>query len=226
MRAEIIAKLRTNQDLDYRDFHRKTCPGAGQIIGVRMPIQRKIAREIIRGDFCCFLNEAQGEFYEEIMLEGLVIAEAPMVVEERINRLRGFAPKIQNWAICDAVCASLKISADERGLYWQFIEELMQSKAEFERRLALVMALDHFLVSEYLERIFDKLEQAETEQYYVQMASAWLIAEAMPKARERTLEFLQQDNLSKFTHNKAIQKICESYRVTAQDKISVRKLRR
>lgn len=226
MRAEIIQQLMAAQEEGYRDFHRKTCPGAGKLLGVRMPIQRKLARQIVTGDFRKFLAETQDEFYEEIMIEGLVIATAPLELKERLGLLREFVPKIQNWAICDAVCASLKIRDVELEPYWQFLGEFFASPAEFERRFAIVVMLNHFLATKYLSQILELLESLETEQYYVRMAIAWLIAEAMTVDRSRVLNFLQHDHLSRFTHNKAIQKICESYRVAAEDKNLVRKLRR
>lgn len=226
MRAEVVQQLKAAQEAGYRDFHRKTCPGAGKLLGVRMPVQRKLARQIVAGDFRQFLAEAQEEFYEEIMIEGLVIATAPLELEERLKLLRKFVPKIQNWAICDAVCASLKIHDDELDRYWQFLTEFLASQAEFERRFAIVVMLNRFLTTDYLTQILELLESLETDQYYVRMAIAWLIAEAMTVDRNSVINFLQRDQLSRFTHNKAIQKIRESYRMTTADKELVRRLRR
>lgn len=217
-RDEVIKKLLENQDLGYREFHLKTCPGAGTVIGVRMPIQRKIVKEILNTDFRKFLGSVRNEYYEETLIEGLVIAQAKMPLSERLRCLEKFVPKIYNWAICDTLCASLKFKADEFEPVWDFILSYKDSSKEFERRFMIVMMMQYFLELEYLPTIFHILDSIQTEQYYVNMASAWLIAEALTKFREPTIQFLSQNHLSNFVQNKAIQKARESYRISREDK--------
>ena len=70
----------------------------------------------------------------------------------------------------------------------------------------LIMMLDHFLMANICNVFLQLLIPLQTEAYYANMATAWLVAEAFTKHRDETLKFLQDDHLSKFTHNKAIQK--------------------
>ena len=226
MRDQIITQLMQLQDVKYRDFHSGLCPRTNNIIGVRIPLQRKIAKEIIRGDFRKFLEEVQNEFYEETMIEGMVIATAQIPLDERLRYLAKFVPKIDNWAVCDSVVASFRLRADETNRYWDFILSYRGSSREFELRFMLIMMLDHFLDKEHLEQIFTIIDTLGNDAYYVNMAIAWLVAEAFVKFREETLEFLQDDHLTKFTHNKAIQKACESYRVSTDDKVLLRGMKR
>ena len=225
-REAVIKKLFENQDLGYKEFHLKTCPGAGSVIGVRMPIQRHIAKEIMREDYHEFLDAVQNEYYEETLIEALVIAQAKMSLAERLELLEKFVPKIQNWAVCDALCSSLKFKPDELEQVWNFIMKYQHSPAEFERRFMIVMMMQHFLQLEYLPTIFEILSREQTEQYYVNMAAAWLIAEACIDFREPVLELLQQGRLSDFIQNKAIQKARESYRISNDDKELLATLRR
>ena len=50
--------------------------------------------------------------------------------------------------------------------------------------------------------------------------------ECFAKFADQTFLFLQHDQMDDFTHNKAIQKICESYRVPKEWKEKLRSLRR
>ena len=111
MREELIERLFELRDIKYRDFHSGLCPGTANIIGVRIPMQRKLAQEIARGDFRKFLAEVQNEYYEETMIEGFVIAKAKLDLAERLELLRRFVPKIDNWAVCDSVCVRVLSSA-------------------------------------------------------------------------------------------------------------------
>lgn len=218
MREELIERLFELRDVKYRDFHIGLCPGTANIMGVRIPMQRKLAQEIARGDFRKFLAEAQNEYYEETMIEGFVIAKAKLDLAERLELLRGFVPKIDNWAVCDSVCASFKFREEDLPKVWDFILQFQSSTTEFELRSMLIMMLDYFLREEYVEQILVIVNNIKSEQYYVRMAQAWLIAELFVKTREQTLKLLKHNNLAPWVQNKAIQKIRESYRVTPDDK--------
>lgn len=226
LREEIIQKLQDKQDIKYRDFHSGLCPGTTNIIGVRLPEQRKITREILHGDWRRFLAEVENEFYEETMIEGLVIAMAKISLNERLEYLANFVPKIGNWAVCDSVCASFKFKPEELSEVWKFIEKYRNSQQEFEQRFRLIIMLDYFLTDNYIHAVLQSVSEIKAEAYYVQMAQAWLVAETFARFREPTLALLKSDKLSDWVQNKAIQKIRESYRVSLADKELVKQLKR
>lgn len=218
MRDEVIKKLFELQDVKYRDFHSKLCSGLENIIGVRAPFLRNLAKEIARGDYQKFLVECKDQYYEETLLEGLVIATIKVTLDERLRLLKKFVPKINNWATCDMVCGSFKFKPSELAEVWDFILQYETSTQEYERRFMIVMMMDYFLTSEYLPKVFAILNKIKTDQYYVNMASAWLIATALAKHRKETLCFLKSNVLDAWVQNKAIQKARESYRVSEEDK--------
>ena len=222
---ELKEQLLDLQDPGYREFHLKTCPQAERVLGVRVPEQRKLAKQIVRGDFWQFLDEIQPEYYEEVLITGIVVASAPMGLEERLGYVAWFVPQINNWAICDGFCTSFKFKSEDLPRVWDFLQSYRNSKKEFELRFMLVMFLDHFLHEEYLGQIFEIIDSLQPETYYAQMAIAWLLAEAMGKYRNETMEYLGRDQLSTFIHNKAIQKACESRRVSIEDKQVLRGMR-
>lgn len=188
------------------------------MIGVRVPEQRRLAKAIIKGDFWAFLDQIQPYYYEELLITGMVIANAPMALAERLDYTAWFVPKINNWAICDTFCASFKPQPQDLPALWDFILQYHASQQEYALRFMFVMILDHFISKEYLPQIYTLLDEVQSDQYYVEMAKAWLVAEMFAQCRDATLDYLQRDQLSVFAHNKAIQKARESRRISPADK--------
>ena len=222
IREHLFAK----QDLKYKEFHSSLCPNVDKIIGVRVPELRNIAKEIAKTDYAGFLLEAKDEYYEELLLQGLVIGYAKISIEETFKYLNQFVPKINSWAVCDTTCSNLKITKKYMKEMWEFLEIYINSDKEYEIRFALVMYLNYYLTTEYIDKIFEKIDKIKNNEYYVQMAIAWLVSFAYIKQKEKTEKYLVKNNLDKFTHNKSIQKICESYRVSKKDKEKLRKYKK
>ena len=220
---DIRKKLFEMQDLKYKEFDSSLCPNVEKIIGVRIPQLRAMAKEIASNEYKEFLENAQDEYYEELVLQGLVIGYAKISIEETFEYLQRFVPKINSWAVCDTTCSNLKITKKYMQEMWKFLKQYINSDKEYEIRFALVMYLNYFLTDEYIDEILQKIDKIENKEYYVQMATAWLVSTAYVEQREKTETFLQQNNLDKFTQNKSIQKICESYRVSKEDKERLRK---
>ena len=64
-----------------------------------------------------------------------------------------------------------------------------------------------------------------SQEYYINMMRAWYFATALAKQYNATVPFLEEKRLDAWTHNKAIQKACESNRVTAERKLYLRGLK-
>lgn len=223
IREELLRK----QDIKYRDFHKSLCTTSNlQIIGVRTPEIRKIAKRLISEDYEKFFYDEDIVYYEELLLKGFLIGSLKISIEKIFEYLRYFIPKIDNWAICDGTCASLKITSKNMDKMWNFLQEYIKSKKEYEVRFALVMYLDYFMDKKYVEKIFEQIESIKNEEYYVKMAVAWLISEAFVKESTLALDFMKKTNIDKWTYNKSIQKIVESYRVSEEDKILLKSMKK
>lgn len=223
---EIRKELFKLQDLKYKEFHSGLCPNVDKIIGVRVPLLKEMAKKIAKEDYKNFLENIKDEYYEELVLHGLVIGYAKITIEETFKYLEGFVPKINSWAVCDTTCSNLKITKKYMEEMWGFLEQYIKSDKEYEIRFAVVMYLNYFLTEDYIERILKNIEEIKSKEYYVQMAIAWLISFAYIKQKEKTEKYIIKNNLDVFTQNKAIQKICESYRVSNEDKIKLRKYKK
>lgn len=228
MKQEIKKKLLELSDQKYKEFHGGLCPGTDNIIGVRVPILRKYAQELFKEkDWKQTIEEIDNEYYEEIMLQGMLIGQAK---NEDINIIlkyvEKYVPKIDNWAICDIFCAGLKITKKYKKEMWNFIQKYLKSDKEFEIRFAIVMILDYYIDEEYLKEDFKIFDNIKHEGYYVKMAVAWAISICLIKYYEDTVEYLNKSKIDNWTYNKAIQKAIESYRILDKQKDFLRKLKK
>ncbi len=213
-------------DPQYQAFSLKLIPDAGPVLGVRMPMIRKIAREIAGNDFRKWLSEYECHWHEEILLQGLIIGYASMEADERLDYIREFIPKIHNWAVCDSFCNQLKFTQKHKEQVWIFLQPYFSSEKEFAVRFAVVMSLCFFIDEQYITQVLIRLNQSNHDGYYAKMAVAWAISVCYVTFPELTRSFLTQDHLDDFTHNKALQKITESYRISAEEKNLIRTFKR
>ena len=93
---EIREKIFELADEKYKEFHSGLCPNTNNIVGVRVPVLRNYSKELVKGNFRNYLANAKDEYYEEVMLQGMVIGLAKMELEERLEYITKFVPKIDN----------------------------------------------------------------------------------------------------------------------------------
>lgn len=226
IKEKIRQELYKLQDLKYKQFHSALCPNVDNIIGVQVPKLRKIAKELSKTNPKEYLELEDITYYEEKVIQGLIIGMSKLSIEETKSYLEKFIPKIDSWAVCDVVCSNLKIANKHPKEMWDFLEKYINSNEEFEIRFAIVMYLDYFLNDKYIEKVIKNISKIKLDKYYVQMAVAWLISSAYIKQKDETLQYLNNNKLDDFTHNKAIQKIIESYRVPKEEKEFIKTLKR
>ena len=223
---EFIKYLISIRDERYKEFHSSLVLNSKyEMIGIRLPIMRQIAKEIVKTDINGFLENAQDRYYEEVMIQGLVISHIKN--EETFNKyFKKHITKIDNWALCDTFCNSIKIVKKYEEKYFNEAIKMCVSEEEFTSRTGLVMILSNFVSEKNLDTIFDTLNKIQSDKFYINMAEAWLVCELYIKYPKQTLQFIKQNNLNKFTHNKAISKIHDSYRISKEDKEYLNSLRR
>ncbi len=222
-------ELNTLAEPDYQAFSASLLPGISNLLGVRLPALRKIAARMVKADWEPWLADFEAcsaPYFEESMLAGMVIAAAPLSLSQRLDRIRRFVPRIDNWSVCDSFCASLKEAAAFPEEYWAFLQEFFLSGEEFAVRFALVMATDYFATPEYLDRVLERIETAVHPGYYAKMAAAWALSICFIRFPEEVFPRLSASPLDDFTYNKVLQKICESRQVAAETRVRIRALRR
>lgn len=224
MKDEIRKTLIDMGEKNYGEFHSALVPGKNNIIGVRIPKLREYAKKLAKE---CGDSALEGEdiYYEETMLRGMIIGYLKIDNDRRLRLIREFVPLIDNWAVCDSFCPTLKFTNKNREMMWDFIQPYIHSEKEFSARFGAVMLLDYYINEEYIDRTLTELSKINTAEYYSSMAVAWALAECYIKFPDRTEPYIVQKIFDKDTHNRAIQKICDSYRVDKAKKEAIRKLK-
>lgn len=218
---EVLSRLKENSDEEYKAFHSKLLKNDYiDLIGIRTPVLRKLAREW-KGEADTFLTFPD-EYYEITFLKCALVGA--LKYEEFIERVDKLVPLLNNWATCDTFDAPCVKKHREEFL--PFIKRYLESDKEFTVRYGLVMLLHYYVEEEYLPLIFESVRNLKMNDYYIMMGAAWLIAEVLVKHYEEGVRFLREGSMPKQTHNKAIQKACESFRVSEEEKAYLKSLRK
>ncbi len=223
---EIRARLFSLQDTAYRDFQVKLIPGmdAQKEIGVRTPELRKLAKELAkREDIREFLNDLPHQYFDENQLHAFILS-GEKDFEKCMEDLERFLPYVDNWATCDQT--SPKVFRKHRKELLDAIRRWIESDHPYTVRFAIKMLMEHFLDEDFDPAYPEMVAEVRSEEYYIRMMIAWYFATALAKQYEAVLPYLEQKKLDVWTHNKTIQKAVESYRITEEQKIYLKSLKR
>jgi len=215
---KIQEELFKKQDTGYRDFQAGLIPGKtlDNMIGVRTPLLRAFAKEILKsGDYEEFLNDLPHKYFDEDQLHAFIISgikDYDMAMEELIK----FLPYVDNWATCDQM--SPKVFKKNKKDLLKHIKYWIKSDKAYIIRFGIGMLMEHFLDEDYDIKYPEMVARLRSDEYYVNMMIAWYFATALAKQYDSILPFIEEKKLDDWTHNKAIQKAVESYRITPQQK--------
>ena len=215
---EIREHLFALQDIKYRDFQAKLIPTvtADSVIGVRTPELRKYAAELLKqGAYDEFLKDLPHRYFDENQLQAFVIS-GMKDYDRCMEELCRFLPYVDNWATCDQM--SPKIFKKHRTELLKKIQEWIAGEETYTIRFGIGMLMEHFLEDDFDPQYPELVAQLRSEEYYVNMMIAWYFATALAKQYDAVLPFIEEKRLDPWTHNKAIQKAAESYRITPQQK--------
>lgn len=216
--TQIQKRLFEMQDEGYANFHSKLVPTVNRqkIIGVRVPDCRKLAKEVKNSDEVGkFLTSLPHEYYDEDILHALLLSEINDI-DECIKAVDDFLPFIDNWAVCDIM--SPKVFKKRPEKLMTKIEKWTKSSHTYTCRFGLKMLMTHFLDENFKAKYLEIPARIKSEEYYVNMMIAWFFATALARQWNDTVKYFQSPVLDKWTHNKAIQKARESYRITPEQK--------
>ena len=224
--ANIRERLFALGDERYAGFQSALIPNIPKetVIGVRMPMMRKLAKEIAGAEeMRAFLAELPHTYYDENILHSVLLSQMKDY-GTCMEAVEAFLPHIDNWAVCDCFCWRLR--AAERQPMWEFIQPYFHAQAEYDTRFAVVMGLGNFVDERHLEAFLRLLDGVRHEAYYARMAVAWAVSVCYIKFPQRTHEWLGSCSLDDWTFNKSLQKIVESLRVSDTDKQAIRAMKR
>ena len=218
---KFIEYLFSLKDDEYQKFNQKIVK-TDNIIGIRLPILKNIAKIIAKNDYLSFIKNNKHQYSEEIMLHGLVITYLKIDFNESIKLFDEYIKYIDSWATCDSVVMNYKIVSKNLDICLIKIKEYLKSDKPFVKRVGIVL-LFYYLNDDYIDEVLKLINSVKSEDYYVKMANAWLISICLVKYYDKTVKFLKSCQLDDWTYNKALQKAIESYRI--KDKETLRKMK-
>ena len=212
------AYLQCNSTADSKAFSETITPTALPMHGVRIPLLQKLAKEIAKGDWRGYLAHVEMDSFEQAIIRALLLGRIKASVEERLAMIAAFVPAIDNWAVCDSLCSSLRHARMPKEQVWLFLEAYLSSNLEFFQRFGAVMLLCHFVVDEYIDRVLTRYCRSSYPGYYARMGVAWGLSVCYIKYPIRTLAAMDAGTLDTATYNLALRKMRESLRVSPADK--------
>ncbi len=222
---EIRKRLFEMRDENYKDFNAKLIPNvdADTVIGVRTPALRKYAKELSkREDIGEFISALPHKFFEENQLHGFIISEIKDY-ERCLSETERFLPYIDNWATCDQTLP--KVFAKHTDELFPVIKKWLKSGHTYTVRFGIGCLMRHYLDDFFSEECLRLVADVAHDDYYVKMMAAWYFATALAKRYDETLPYIEEKRLETWTHNKAVQKAIESYRITDEQKKYLRTLK-
>lgn len=222
----ILNDLMVMQDLEYREFHKKILGVDVPLIGIRTPEIKRYAKSIANSDDAKqFLNSLPHKYYDENLLHGLILCYRKMDYDSTINYLNKFLPYIDNWAVCDMTVCNMKKLSSEINKTFELAMKLCDSDEPWIIRVGVVIMLDYLVKTKYIGSCCGKVVSIKSQEYYVNMARAWMLSVAGVYDYNYVYDVLVNHKLDTFTHNMTIRKICESFRFGKEQKEEVKKLK-
>ena len=223
---EITTQLFIMQDNEYKEFHGRLMPTVNPdtILGIRVPILRKfsnqLAKSLSKEKLLEFMNELPHKYYEENNIHAFLI-EKIKDFDECIVALEKFLPFVDNWATCDMMNPKI-LKKNTQQLFCK-IKEWITSPHVYTIRYGIGMLMRYFLDDNFKTEYLDMIAAVKSDEYYVNMMKAWFFATALAKQYEATLPYIKEKRLDNWSHNKAIQKSIESFRVPKEHKEELRR---
>ncbi|MBQ6494410.1 MAG: DNA alkylation repair protein [Bacilli bacterium] len=214
------------QDIKYRDFQAKLIPTVDidSIIGIRTPELRSYAKILIKNNnYLSFLEELPHKYFDENQLHAFIISEIKSY-DECVFYINKFLPYVDNWATCDQM--SPKVFKKHREELLDQIRLWIKSNEIYTIRFGIGMLMQHYLDDYFKIDYLKMVSGIKSKEYYVNMMRAWYFATALTKQYNATIPFIEKYKLDRWTHNKAIQKAIESYRITEEQKEYLRSFKK
>ena len=192
------------------------------LLAIILPDLKKMAKEIYKGNYISYLELMPHKYFESLITDAFLISliKDYKIQIKYINKLSKY---IDSWSVTDTLKFSIKNNEDE---YLDYAKDLLKSKEPYTRRIGVRILFSFVNLNDYVDQIFSIIDTLKGEdEYYVNMAVAWLLCELMIKQRDKTINYLKHHNLNKFTINKMISKCRDSYRVSNADKEMLLKYR-
>lgn len=209
--------LLSQQDIKYRDFTLPLIPNVDKnsFIGVRLPVIKKFAKELDNKTKSDFISSLPHKYHEENVLHSLILSSIKDY-NEFINEVNIFLPYVNNWAVCDSICN--KYLVKHKPALLKEIYKWLKSEELYRVRYAVKCLMSYYLDEDFKEEHIARVQEVKLDDYYVKMMIAWYLATGLAKQYDAFIKVIEEKRFDKETHNKAIRKAIESFRVSDEHK--------
>ena len=209
-------------DEKYKDFSASLMPTVEKerVIGVRVPILRKYAKSL--SDYENFLAQLPHTYFEENNLHSYLL-EREKNFDKCIKLLNDFLPYVDNWATCDGMKPKVLKTQPEKLIF--HIKRWILSKDVYTVRYGINLLMSYYLDDGFDVSYPELVVSVKSDEYYINMMRAWYFATALAKKYDDVLPYFENNKLDTWTHNKAIQKATESFRISDAQKKYLKSLK-
>ena len=199
------------EDLEYKNFNSKLVL-KNNLIGIRVPILKKIAKELAKGNYKEFISIMNHNYHEEVLIHGLILG----YIKDPMNYFDDYIKYMNDWQSCDITISNMK--------YFKYNQDINYIKKYLYHRVGYVILLTYYIKDEYIDELYNIVDNYNSDNYYVKMAVAWLLSYLIIYDKNRAVKYLKKSKLDNFTYNKGIQKAIESKKI--KDKKWLKDLKR
>lgn len=224
----ITKQLISYQNLEYQKFNRKICQTKYTMLGIKVPILRKITKDLLKKySYQDILNNLDENIYECLLIKGIIIGSIDIPLNERLKLIDNYLPQIDCWALCDIFVGNLKFVKKYPQEILNYVNNLLNYQEEYYLRFVIVILLTYYLNDIYYQDVLNILLSIKSDYFYVKMALAWAYSISIIKYFDKTINFLSnnQNNIDKWTYNKALQKGRESFKLSQEQKEILKNLK-
>lgn len=224
--STITEYLFANRDIKYAAFTSRLVPNisANSIIGVRMPVIHALAKKLVADNaHIAFISALPHKYHEENLLHASILSKYKDI-DALLPLLNSFLPYMDNWAVCDTLAPKIFLKHNKKAL--DFIRSCLASKHIYTLRFAIYMLMKYYLDDYFDEEYIELVSSIQSDEYYVNMCIAWYFATALAKQYSFAIPVLEENMLSTWTHNKTIEKVRDSYRISEDKKQYIKSLTR
>ena len=188
------------EDLEYKNFNSKLVL-KNNLIGIRVPILKKIAKELAKGNYKEFISIMNHNYHEEVLIHGLILG----YIKDPMNYFDDYIKYMNDWQSCDITISNMK--------YFKYNQDINYIKKYLYHRVGYVILLTYYINDEYIDELYNIVDNYNSDNYYVKMAVAWLLSYLIIYDKNRAVKYLKKSKLDDFTYNKGIQKAIESKKI-------------
>ena len=188
------------EDLEYKNFNSKLVL-KNNLIGIRVPILKKIAKELAKGNYKEFISIMNHNYHEEVLIHGLILG----YIKDPMNYFDDYIKDMNDWQSCDITISNMK--------YFKYNQDINYIKKYLYHRVGYVILLTYYIKDEYIDELYNIVDNYNSDNYYVKMAVAWLLSYLIIYDKNRAVKYLKKSKLDDFTYNKGIQKAIESKKI-------------